>query len=109
MNTNEEVILTSHQVIHHVTLTLASADPTTENSEILEKWLNMIWNDTGRHLKDIELKFMSLSVEILVDVIGTQKEIPSAFMLEKAMPILLQIFSQSEAKKVIERLERSLS
>ena len=103
MNTNEEVILTSHQVIHHVTLTLASADPTTENSEILEKWLNMIWNDTGRHLKDIELKFMSLSVEILVDVIGTQKEIPSAFMLEKAMPILLQIFSQSEAKKVIER------
>ena len=52
---------------------------------------------------------MSLSVEILVDVIGTRTEIPGAFMLEKAMPILLQIFSQSEAKKVIERLERSLS
>ena len=101
MNTNEEVISTSHQVIHHVTMTLASADPTTENSEILDKWLNMIWNDIGRHLKDIELKLMWNSVEIMADVIGTRKEIPSAFMLEKAMPILLQIFSQSEAKKVI--------
>ena len=101
MNTNEEVISTSHQVIHHVTMTLASADPTFENSEILDKWLNMIWNDIGRHLKDIELKLMWNSVEIMVDVIGTRKEIPSAFMLEKAMPILLQIFSQSEAKKVI--------
>ena len=101
MNTNEEVISTSHQVIHHVTMTLASADPSTENSEILDKWLNMIWNDIGRHLKDIELKLMWNSVEIMVDVIGTRKEIPSAFMLEKAMPILLQIFSQSEAKKVI--------
>ena len=101
MNTNEEVISTSHQVIHHVTMTLASADPSTENSEILDKWLNMIWNDIGRHLKDIELKLMWNSVEIMADVIGTRKEIPSAFMLEKAMPILLQIFSQSEAKKVI--------
>ena len=101
MNTNEEVISTSHQVIHHVTMTLASADPTFENSEILDKWLNMIWNDIGRHLKDIELKLMWNSVEIMADIIGTRKEIPSAFMLEKAMPILLQIFSQSEAKKVI--------
>ena len=101
MNTNEEVISTSHQVIHHVTMTLASADQTTENSEILDKWLNMIWNDIGRHLKDIELKLMWNSVEIMADIIGTRKAIPSAFMLEKAMPILLQIFSQSEAKKVI--------
>ena len=100
MNTNEEVILTSHQVIHQVTMTLATANPNPENSEILDKWLNMIWNDTGRHLKDIELKFMSLSVDILVDVISCQKETPGAFMLEKALPILLQIFSQNEAKKV---------
>ena len=37
----------------------------------------MIWQDIGRHLKDIELKFMSLSVDILVDVISTSKPFPS--------------------------------
>ena len=94
------MISSSHGVIHQVTLTLASSKETPENKEILEKWLDMIWNDIGRHLKDIELKFMSLTVDILVDVISTRKQIPCAFMLEKSMPILLQIFTQSESKKV---------
>ena len=42
-----------------------------------ENWLDLIWQDIGRHLKDIELKFMSLSVDILVDVISTSKSYPS--------------------------------
>ena len=79
------------QVIFQITLSLAKAVQILENREILEKWLNMVWQDIGRHLKDIELKFMSLSIGILKNVISTSAAFPSAFMLDKAMPILLQV------------------
>jgi len=100
MNVNDDVINTCHKVIHEVTLTLANAIQTIENRQIFEEnWLNLIWQDIGRHLKDIELKFMSLSVDILVDVISTSKSYPSAFMLDKSMPILLQLCNLHERKK----------
>ena len=91
MNVSEEVIRSCHQVIFQITLSLAKAIQILENREILEKWLNMVWQDIGRHLKDIELKFMSLSIGILKNVISTSAAFPSAFMLDKAMPILLQV------------------
>ena len=91
MNVSEEVIRSCHQVIFQITLSLAKAIQILENREILEKWLNMVWQDIGRHLKDIELKFMSLSIDILKNVISTSAAFPSAFMLDKAMPILLQV------------------
>merc|ERR1719219_1505507 len=100
LNVNDDVIDTCHQVIHEVTLSLANAIQTIDNRQILEEnWLTMIWQDIGRHLKDIELKFMSLSVDILVDVISTSKPFPSAFMLDKCMPILLQLCNVHERKK----------
>ena len=92
MNVSEEVIRSCHQVIFQITLSLAKAIQILENREILEKWLNMVWQDIGRHLKDIELKFMSLSIGILKNVISTSAAFPSAFMLDKAMPILLQVY-----------------
>ena len=58
-----------------------------------ENWLDLIWQDIGRHLKDIELKFMSLSVDILVDVISTSKSYPSGkyffFNFLSLLPILI--------------------
>merc|ERR1719510_1917698 len=99
MNVSEEVIRSCHQVIFQITLSLAKAIQILENREILEKWLNMVWQDIGRHLKDIELKFMSLSIDILKNVISTSAPFPSAFMLDKAMPILLQVHSQSDISK----------
>ena len=91
MNVNEDVLKSCHQVIHQVTLSMSKSLQTQENREIMEKWLNKIWSDVGRHLKDIELKFMSLSIEILKDVISTSAAFPSTFMLEKSMPILIQV------------------
>ena len=64
-NVNEEVIQTCHKVIFQVTLTLAKAVQSLDNRNIIENWLETIWQDIGRHLKDIELKFMSLSIDIL--------------------------------------------
>ena len=77
-------------------MTLASALQTVENREIHEKWLEMIWKDIGRHLQDIELKFMSLTIDILVDVISTGKPYPSSFMLDRAIPILVQVYNTQE-------------
>ena len=95
MNVNEEVHKSCHDVIFHVTLSMSKSVQTQENREIMEKWLGKIWADVGRHLKDIELKFMSLSIEILKNVISTSAAFPSTFMLEKSMPILIQVHSQS--------------
>ena len=99
LSVNEEVTQSCHEVIFHVTLSLSKAIQSQENREIIESWLNAIWNDIGRHLKDIELKFMSLSVNILRNVISTSAAFPSAFMLDKAMPILLQVYNQSDISK----------
>jgi hypothetical protein len=101
MNINEEVITSCHSVIHEVTLCLSNAIQSIENRQILQNWLEMIWSDIGRHLKDIELKFMSLTIDILVDIISTCKPFPSAFMLEKSMPMLFNVYKaqSSEPKK----------
>ncbi len=100
MNVNEEVIKSCHWLISQVTLSLCNAIQSAENRQILEKWMTQIWDDVGRHLNDIELKFSSLSIEILCDLIRTGKAFPSMFLLEKAMPVLFQVYrNQSDAKK----------
>ena len=101
MSVNDDVINSCHLVISQVTLTLGKAIQTMENRQILEDWLNLIWQDVGRHLLDIELKFMSLTIDILVDVISTKTPFPSAFMLEKAMPILFHNFQPTKKAGVL--------
>ncbi len=88
---SDNVDASCHAVLEAVTLALCSVS----DKEVAEKWLEMIWNDTGRHLKDIELKFMSLSVDILSSLIKTGLTYPSTFLLEKAMPILLHGFDSA--------------
>lgn len=51
MQPNEYVIGSCHAVIYEVTMQMANAVQTIENRAILKNWLELIWNDTGRHLK----------------------------------------------------------
>jgi hypothetical protein len=39
---------------------------TPENRALLTKWLDKIWTDCGRHLRDLELKFMASRCNIRV-------------------------------------------
>lgn len=65
---------------------------TPENRELLTKWLEQIWNDCGRHLKDIELKFMKSSVDIFSAVVGSGADFPSIYVLERSIPILIELY-----------------
>ena len=47
----------------------------------MTKWLDKIWTDCGRHLKDLELKFMTSSIEIFSAVIGSTADFPAIFVL----------------------------
>ncbi len=42
-----------------MTVLLARSIQTPENRAVHTKWLESIWNDCGRHLADIEMKFMT--------------------------------------------------
>ena len=52
MSVDDEVIGSCYLLIHQVTLTLSRALQSMDNREILEEnWLNMVWQDIGRHLQ----------------------------------------------------------
>ena len=58
----------------------------------MTKWLDKIWTDCGHHLKDLELKFMTSSIEIFSAVIGSTADFPAIFVLDRAIPILVELY-----------------
>ena len=76
---------------------LCHAVQTPENRAQLEKWLSGIWDDTGRHLKDIELKLMSVAVDILAAVASCSGGgYPVYFIVSRTMPLILQVINLRE-------------
>jgi hypothetical protein len=71
---------------------LATVVQTPENRTLLTKWLDKIWTDCGRHLKDLELKFMTSSVEIFASVVASAADFPAIFVLDRAVPILIELY-----------------
>ena len=65
---------------------------TPENRTLLTKWLDKIWTDCGRHLKDLELKFMASSVDIFASVVASSADFPALFVLDRALPILIDLY-----------------
>ena len=69
---------------------------TPENRTWLTKWLETIWADCGRHLKDLHLKFMTSSVDIFSSVVASKSDFPAIFVLDRAMPILLELYQSKK-------------
>ena len=90
-----EVNLSSLGVLSEITKVFSSSIQTPENRSVMEKWLEMIWDDCGRHLNDIELKLMSLTVDILAALCNQTGDYSATFVLSKSMPVILQTMSKA--------------
>ena len=96
----EEVQSTSISAVNAITrqLSLPNIDGLTvpEDDQILNNWIEKIWEDCGRHLKDIgrsgneELTLTSTSVRLLSALTCGAGEYTSTYILNKAMPIILE-------------------
>ena len=72
-----DVTRSSLEVLTAITRLLAGSVQTPENRAQLDKWMiDLIWDDCGRHLKDIELKLMSLTVDILAALVNQTGDYP---------------------------------
>ena len=94
-----EVRKTSINVINAITYQLSPESKggltTPEDQEVLCQWLDKIWEDCGRHLMELgrsggeELTLTTTSVNLLSALTCGAGQYSSNYILEKAMPIIL--------------------
>ena len=106
---DEEVRKTSISVINAITyqLSQASNDGLTipEDRAILCQWLEKIWEDCGRHLKELgrsggeELTLTTTSVNLLSALTCGAGHYSSNYILDKAMPIVLDAVQKASLEE----------
>ena len=102
---DEEVRKTSLTALNAITrqLSLSSISGlvTSEERQILTGWIEKIWEDCGRHLKDIgrsggeELTLTSKSIDILSALTCGTGDYASNHVLNMAMPVILEAVQKS--------------
>ena len=102
---DDEVRKTSINVINAITFQLSQKSDkglmVPDDQEILCNWLDKIWEDCGRHLKELgrsggeELTLTTTSVNLLSALTCGAGHFSSNYILNKAMPIVLDAIQKA--------------
>ena len=113
---DEEVRKTSINVINAITYQLSQESKggltIPEDQAILCQWLDMIWDDCGRHLMELgrsggeELTLTTTSVNLLSALTCEAGHYSSSYILEKAMPIVLDAVQKASIEEGNQRSQR---
>ena len=106
---DEEVRKTSICAINAITYQLCVSNVNglvvPEDRNILTTWVQKIWDDCGRHLKDMvksggeELTLTSISVDVLAALTCGAGDYTSTYILDRAMPIVLDAVQKASLEE----------